>query len=359
MPEENVFPALAGVKNIIAVSSCKGGVGKSTVAFQLALEAARRDLRVGLADCDIHGPSMPTLFNLQHHKIATNEVNRLVPAEKFNVKLMSFGFLLGDAPAVMRGPIVTRYIQQVLLNTEWGKLDYLFLDMPPGTGDVQLTITQLLRLTGAVIVTTPQTLSLVDVARGILMFEKVNVPILGLVNNMAYFICDACDKKHFLFGELNKEQIQKRFGIETVTEIPFAPPAISETENAAQNPCFKDALDKLLRAAEEAKDKNLNEVPLVYADENTITLKWHDSRQWVVENHALRANCQCALCVNEMTGKKTLSDERIKKDIAATKIVPLGNYALGIEWNDGHTSGIYSYPLIEELAVKKSGNVAV
>ena len=134
---------------------------------------------------------------------------------------MSFGFLLGDAPAVMRGPIVTRYIQQLLLQTDWEELDYLILDMPPGTGDIQLTITQSIKLTGAVIVTTHHSLSLVDTARGILMFEKVNVPILGVIENMAYFSAPDTGKKYYVFGEQKAGALSKRFGVKTLVEIPI------------------------------------------------------------------------------------------------------------------------------------------
>ena len=134
---------------------------------------------------------------------------------------MSFGFLLGDAPAVMRGPIVTRYIQQLLFQTDWGELDYLILDMPPGTGDVQLTITQSIKLTGAVIVTTHHSLSLVDTARGILMFEKVKVPILGVIENMAYFIAPDTGKKYYIFGEQKAGALSTRFGVKTLVEIPI------------------------------------------------------------------------------------------------------------------------------------------
>ncbi|OGX25542.1 MAG: hypothetical protein A3D10_08480, partial [Omnitrophica WOR_2 bacterium RIFCSPHIGHO2_02_FULL_48_11] len=178
---QDVPDTLTQVRSIIAVSSCKGGVGKSTVAAYLAQELARRGFKVGLVDVDIHGPSIPTIFNLSKAEVYVNEKKQFLPIVKNNLKIMSFGFLLGDAPAVMRGPIVSRYVQQILHGTAWGELDYLFIDMPPGTGDVQLTITQTVRLNGAVIVTTRQTLSLVDVARGILMFEKVEVPILGVI----------------------------------------------------------------------------------------------------------------------------------------------------------------------------------
>src|SRR3989338_1843217 len=211
---------LTKVKHVIAVSSCKGGVGKSTVAAGFARSLCQQGFKTGLLDADIHGPSLPTLFNLTSGvKVLSNEFRMIVPIEAQGLRLMSFGFLLGDAPAVMRGPIVTRYIQQIMLQTDWGELDYLIVDMPPGTGDVQLTITQSARLTGAVIVTTRQTLSLVDVARGILMFEKVSVPILGIVDNMAYFICGSCHTKHYLFGD--EHALEKRFGVKTLVEIPL------------------------------------------------------------------------------------------------------------------------------------------
>ena len=160
--------SLSKVKNVIAISSCKGGVGKSTIACALAFELAQRGLKTGLLDADIYGPSLPSLFQLHDAQVQTNEFKMLSPVDFKGLKLMSFGFLLGDAPAVMRGPIVTRYIQQLLFQTDWGELDFLILDMPPGTGDVQLTITQSIKLTGAVIVTTHHSLSLVDTARGIL-----------------------------------------------------------------------------------------------------------------------------------------------------------------------------------------------
>lgn len=350
MANENVFPAISGIKHIIAVSSCKGGVGKSTVCAYLAVEMARRGFKVGLADCDIHGPSVPTLFNLQHHSIQLTPASRLKPVEKNNIKLMSFGFLLGDGPAVMRGPIVTRYVQQVLLNTEWGELDYLFIDMPPGTGDVQLTITQTLKLTGSIIVTTPQALSLVDVTRGILMFEKVNVPMLGIINNMAFFNCDECSKKHFIFGREGAVSLQQRFGIPSLANLPILPALAAHHVDTAPNAFFMDAADALIKAVAHVKERNLTEIPMVYADPNNITLKWNDKSPWIVNNKKLRLNCQCALCIHEMTGEKILNTAAVKDDITAIKIIPLGNYALGIEWNDGHTSGIYSYELIKSLS---------
>ena len=171
------------------------------MAATLALEFAKRGYRVGLLDADIYGPSIPSLFNLLNVKLATTKEAHLIPVIKDKLKIMSFGFLLGDSPSVLRGPIVSNYIQQLLHRVAWQELDYLFIDMPPGTGDVQLTITQSIALHGAIIITTPHMLSLVDVSRGILMFEKVNVPILGVIENMSYFYCRDNGKKYHLFGD--------------------------------------------------------------------------------------------------------------------------------------------------------------
>ena len=342
---------LKSVRSLIAVSSCKGGVGKSTVAAALAQELSHRGYKVGLLDVDIHGPSLPTLFNLAGARVRQNEKKMLVPLESNGLKLMSFGFLLGDAPAVMRGPMVTRYVQQLLLFVDWGELDYLFIDMPPGTGDVQLTITQSVKLTGAVIVTTRQALSLVDVARGILMFEKVSVPILGIVENMSYFICDACDKKHFIFGEGRAHSLQDRFGVSTLAEIPLLPQLTKKFDRYVANSFIQEATDALARAIGRNSVAS-KEIPTVRFDNENIYLKFSDGKQWCVDNRALRLSCECALCVSEVTGDKILNPAQIRPDIKPIEIVPLGRYAIGVTWNDGHSSGIYPYKKIEELAEK-------
>lgn len=344
--------SLKNVGAIIAVSSCKGGVGKSTMAGGIAQELAHRGYKVGLLDADIHGPSVPTLFNCRDVDVLVNKQNQIFPIEKDGLKLMSFGFLLGDAPAVMRGPIITRYIQQLLFNVVWGELDYLFLDMPPGTGDVQLTITQSIPLTGAVIVTTRQSLSLVDVSRGILMFERVNVPILGVIENMAYFMCDGCDKKHYVFGESRANSLEERFGIPTLAEIPLLSRLTNSFEDYLGNAFIQEATDHVIRAVGKSSIKDRS-VPGIVCDAKMITLKWNNGRVWKVDNKVLRASCQCALCINEMTGEKLIDESKIRPDIAATQITPLGNYAIGVTWNDGHSSGIYPYKTIEKLFSEK------
>ncbi len=336
----NAF-GLSNVKNIIAVSSCKGGVGKSTMAASIAWELSRRGASVGLMDADIHGPSLPSLFNLKNVEIFTDEFKLIVPYEYEGLKLMSFGFLLGDAPAVMRGPIVTRYIQQLLFQVNWGDLDYLIIDMPPGTGDIQLTITQSIRLRGAVIITTPQTLSLVDVARGIIMFEKVSVPIIGVINNMAYFICDQCDKKHYIFGS---GQIGERFGVRALGEIPLMRSMIGHFSQYQANEYVQSAVDRMLAGLKEDSGSKTS-VPSVQFDAQQIRLTWADGSKASVNNRDVRLNCRCALCVDEINGKKLLDPSKVPVDVAPTEVTPLGNYALAITWNDGHSSGIYPYSM--------------
>ncbi len=182
------------------MASGKGGVGKSTVAANLAVALEQTGARVGLCDCDIYGPSISLMFGTRERPTATEE-NMIVPIEQYGLRLMSMGFLLDDtSPAILRGPMVTRYTQQFLRQVEWGELDYLVLDLPPGTGDIQLTIVQTVALSGAIIVTTPQEVALIDARKAATMFEKVNVPVLGLVENMSYFVSPSDDKRYDIFG---------------------------------------------------------------------------------------------------------------------------------------------------------------
>ena len=349
-PLPKIETTLGSVKSIIAVSSCKGGVGKSTVAAYIAQNLAQRGLKVGLLDADVYGPSIPTLFDLTRANVVINEKKEFVPIEHAGLKIMSFGFLLGDAPAVMRGPMVTQYIQQILNRTAWGELDHLLIDMPPGTGDIQLTITQSARLSGAVIVTTPQTLSLIDVARGILMFEKVSVPILGVVENMSYFICPDCSAKHAVFGSHASKSLQERFGVEILATWPLSEKFIhSVSSELAQDPLVRETADKVLAALEQVKSRQ-GAIPKVEFDANNVTLTWSDGTQTRVANRDLRLSCGCALCVDERTGKKLLQEKNVRPDIAPREITPLGNYAIGIIWNDRHSSGIYPYQSIKDLA---------
>src|SRR5438477_3211573 len=212
---------IPGIKHVIAVASGKGGVGKSTVAANLAVALEKTKARVGLCDCDIYGPSISLMFGTRDRPAATEE-NKIVPIEQYGLRLMSMGFLLDDtSPAILRGPMVTRYTQQFLRQVEWGELDYLVLDLPPGTGDIQLTIVQTVALSGAIIVTTPQEVALIDARKAATMFEKVNVPVLGLVENMSYFVSPSDNKRYDIFGSGGGEREAKRLRVPLLGQVPF------------------------------------------------------------------------------------------------------------------------------------------
>ncbi len=218
---------LEHVRNVIAVASGKGGVGKSTVAVNLALALAESGAAVGLLDCDIYGPSIPIMLGISGQPRITPD-KKIMPLESCGLQLMSIGFLAGeDAPVIWRGPMVHGIIRQFLGDVRWGELDYLVLDLPPGTGDAALTLTQSAPLAGAVIVTTPQEVSLIAARTGLQMFQRVNVPVLGIVENMSYFVCDGCDKRHALFGQGGAKRTARELGTELLVQIPLEPAVVA------------------------------------------------------------------------------------------------------------------------------------
>ncbi len=212
---------LPNVRNIIAVASGKGGVGKSTVAANLALALAAEGARVGMLDADIYGPSQPTMLGITGRPESTDGKS-FDPMEGHGIQVSSIGFLVDpDQPMIWRGPMVTSALQQLLMLTNWRDLDYLVIDMPPGTGDIQLTLAQQVPVTGAVIVTTPQDIALIDAMRGLRMFEKVGVPILGLVENMATHICSQCGHEEHIFGAGGAARMAQQFGVEVLGALPL------------------------------------------------------------------------------------------------------------------------------------------
>jgi ATP-binding protein involved in chromosome partitioning len=258
--------AIPGVTHIIAVASGKGGVGKTTVAANLALALAALGNRVGLMDADVYGPSIPLMLGL-HERPKTTEDDRIIPLERFGLQVMSLGLFIEDwTPVIWRGPMINKLLTQFLHKVQWGTLDYLVLDLPPGTGDAQLTITQQVPLTGGVIVTTPQDVALLDVKRGITMFQHVNAPVLGVIENMSYHICSGCGDRAEIFGHGGGEAMARQFKVPFLGEIPLVreireaadtgAPIVVANPDHPQSLAFRAIAERILaeiaaRAAEE------------------------------------------------------------------------------------------------------------
>jgi ATP-binding protein involved in chromosome partitioning len=222
-PTPIAYPHLG---NIVAISSGKGGVGKSTVAANLAIALTKQGARVGLMDADIYGPNIPRMMGVNAAPPVENE--KIIPLQAHGVKIMSLGFMIErDQPAIWRGPIIMKIITQFLRDVQWGELDYFLVDMPPGTGDAQLSLVQATMVHGAIIVTTPQEVASGDALRGAKMFERVAVPVLGVVENMSYFICPHCQNKHRIFGEGGGKNLADELHVPLLAEVPFFPAVLS------------------------------------------------------------------------------------------------------------------------------------
>lgn len=253
-------PALVpGVRHIVAVASGKGGVGKSTVAVNLAVALARRGARIGLVDADIYGPSIPLMMGVDARPELDATGRRLVPFERFGVRFMSIGFLVAkDEAVIWRGPMVMKAVEQLLRDVAWGELDLLVVDMPPGTGDAQLTLSQKVRLAGAVVVTTPQDVALADATKGVAMFRKVGVPVLGIVENMSFFTCPHCGERSEIFGHGGGRAEAGRLGVPFLGEIELDPairdggdagrPIVDAQPESPRTKAFLEVADKVLAA---------------------------------------------------------------------------------------------------------------
>ncbi|KDO35062.1 hypothetical protein SPRG_01126 [Saprolegnia parasitica CBS 223.65] len=371
-PQAPRHSALANVSNIVAVSSCKGGVGKSTVAVNLAFALQKRGARVGLLDADVYGPSLPTMISPDDRGIRKSKTNPsfVEPVRYHGVECMSFGFVNskaapgagGKGAAVMRGAMVSKVIDQLVLGTEWGALDYLVIDMPPGTGDIHMSLAQQTAITTAVIVTTPQKLSFVDVEKGISMFEDLKIPTSAVVENMSYFDC-AHGHRHYPFGHGHLKQLQQSFDIQHTFQFPMAE-STSDSADAGRPLVLTDALPEVsvtfeslaITVAEECvKLKHLSKLApeLLYDSKRGIVLRFYTSEsahEVILPPVELRAQCRCAACIEEFTGKPLLDPETIPDDIRPTAVQRKGNYAFAVVWSDGHSSSLYTFEHLRKLA---------
>ena len=347
---------LGGVKNVIGVYSCKGGVGKSTVAVNLACSLARTGAKVGIFDADVYGPSLPSMVSIEDTDIYQQD-GLLVPLEYENMKIMSFGFVNSEQEAaIMRGPMVSQVISQLLGGVGWGELDYLVIDFPPGTGDIQLTLLQTVEVTAAVMVTTPQNLSFIDVVKGIQMFDTLKVPIVGCVENMSYFECNG--EKHKLFGSGALRRLQEMYGFKNSFEIPVLPalsamgdtgiPAVIDEPAGLISKIYSDIGSSVVREISRLKFGQVAKPEVEYVEGKGIKFSY-DGDEKFISPQVLRGECRCAKCIDEFTGEQILDKSKVPENILPTNIHPMGNYAVSVIWNDGHTSSVYPYEVLKKL----------
>jgi len=359
-PYRSIHQGLSGVRHIVAVASGKGGVGKSTVASNLAVALRASGAKVGLMDADIYGPSQPGMLGAEHKRPEING-EQLVPVTNHGVKFISMGLLMEeDGPVVWRAPMAMKMIQQFIGAVDWGQLDYLIIDLPPGTGDVQLTLAQQAPLTGAVIVTTPQDVALGVARKGLKMFQQVNVPILGIIENMSGFTCSHCGQTTAIFKEGGGKTMADQFGTAYLGSIPLDPeimqcsesgvPVVEEHADSSAGKAFLSAANLLREKIDQRATGRVAEpVQITLSSEGKVQIEWQDGHLSVHSPYTLRKNCACATCVDENTGKQLLDPKRIPLDIGINSYQPVGRYALAFGFSDHHNTGIYRYELLRDL----------
>ena len=356
---------LPGIKHLIAVASGKGGVGKSTTAVNLAIGLRDMGLKVGIFDADIYGPSQPRLMGLagEMPRVSADE-KRLEPLEAFGVSVMSMGFLVDEAtPVVWRGPMVVQALHQMLYDVAWeynGELDVLVIDMPPGTGDLQLTMAQQVPLSGAVIVSTPQDLSLIDARKGLNMFRKVGVPVLGLIENMSYFLCPKCGERSDIFSHGGAEKEAAVLGLPFLGGIPLhmdirelsdsGKPITATAPNSPQAQIFREIAVKVWGEVQSAKGV---EVPVmkVSTARDSLTISFKDGFSYDLPAEMLRVMSPSA----EVQGHSP--EQRVtvpgKRNVKIRELKPVGKYAAKIVFDDGHDTGLYTWSYLHDLGKEK------
>ncbi|MBI3097948.1 MAG: P-loop NTPase [Planctomycetes bacterium] len=352
------------VRNIVAIASGKGGVGKSTTSANLALALSSMGARVGLLDADVYGPSIPGMLGVTERP-EVNPGGRLPPIGKHGISVMSMGLLASrETPVIWRGPMATKLIQQFLGAVEWGALDYLLLDLPPGTGDVQLTITQSVPLAGAVIVSTPQDVALHIAMKGLKMFQDVHVPIVGIVENMSTFVCPHCGERSDIFRHGGARKICGERGIPFLGEIPIDG-AIVQAGDEGLPTVLRNADGPAATAYREVARRLVAEIGLanLLGSETTrrpqkvgaaksgvhLDLKWDDGHRSRIGYRRLRLECPCAACIDEWTREPRLDPKSVPELVHPIEVSSVGRYALAFKWSDGHSSGIYTFQRLRDL----------
>ena len=338
---------LRRVRHIIAVSSCKGGVGKSTTSVNLAYTLAMMGGRVGILDADVYGPSLPTMISPEVPVLEMDkETGTIKPVEYEGVKVVSFGFA-GQGSAIMRGPMVSGLINQLLTTTDWGELDYLIIDMPPGTGDVQLTLCQVVPITAAVVVTTPQKLAFIDVEKGVRMFAKLAVPCVRVVENMSYFEVDGV--KHKPFGEGSGAAICEQYGVPNLLQMPIVPdlsacgdtgrPLVLRDPTCETSACYQDVAATLVREVAKLEKGKKPRVDIDPGYDGAFRVEIpgenDDKPFWITAKNVRLSDTSARVKGSDESPDRLLNGTPIPDDITPLEMSVIGNYAMSVTWPDG------------------------
>ena len=353
---------VAGVKHLIAVASGKGGVGKSTTAVNLALGLQAIGLKIGILDADVYGPSQPRLLGLTGRPETTSD-KKLRPMEAFGLKVMSMGFMVEEGtPVIWRGPMVVSALTQMLREVAWARpgneLDVLVIDMPPGTGDVQLSMAQQVPLSGAIIVSTPQDLALIDARKGLNMFRKVDVPVLGIVENMSYFICTKCGERHEIFGHGGARDEAANLGVPFLGGVPLhidirvrsdaGQPITACEPDSIHAQIYRDIAAKAWAEVETNQGKRIKPPTLAIANSGAdLSITFENAGAFTLPAEMLRVMSPSA----EVQGHS--ADQRVtlgnKKNVKIRELQPVGNYAVRIVFDDGHSTGLFTWNYLDLL----------
>ncbi len=359
-PKVNLLEFLGKIKYVIAIASGKGGVGKSTVSANLALCLTAQGAKVGLMDADVYGPSIPTILGISEKPLIASE-DKILPVMKYGVKVISMGFFVPKGEAVIwRGPMLHKMVQDFLGAVDWGELDYLLVDLPPGTGDIQLSLCQTIPITGAVIVSTPQEVAWNVAQKAIVMFDKLNAPVLGVIENMSAYACSHCGHEEEIFGTGGARRAASALGIPFLGAIPLLK-SVRQTADAGDPVAHSDPKGPggaaFLKIAEnlakevKAPKSGEKKIPAKIGPPNEpqIVIEWNDGKKSFFDPKTLRVVCPCAACVDETSGKRTLDPALIPANVRALALTPVGRYALQILWSDGHATGLYGYDFLRSL----------
>jgi ATP-binding protein involved in chromosome partitioning len=353
---------VAGIKHMIAVASGKGGVGKSTTAVNLALGFQALGLKAGILDADIYGPSQPRLLGLSGRPQVAGG-NTLRPMEAYGLKAMSMGFLVDvGTPIIWRGPMVVSALTQMLRDVAWGDLDVLVIDMPPGTGDVQLTMAQQVPLAGAIIVSTPQDLALIDARKGLNMFRKVDVPVLGIIENMSTFVCPKCGERSDIFGHGGAEREAEKLDIPFLGGVPLdmeirirsdeGRPVVATSPDGPHARIYRDIARKAWEGLQGGGEARIKPPKLeIAAAGGELAVAFEDAKSFTLSAEMLRVMSPSA----EVQGHSP--DQRVtvprKRNVKIKELRPVGNYAVRIVFDDGHDTGLYAWSYLETLDAER------